>query len=214
VVDQVARFDMQLVGGKGAVVALDRVIAATKPAAVRGNFRRVVDFAFNKVVTRTPGKTRTLAGAWRHEDTEEEHGGAFKFTSVIRNTLADVGVTYHSTDGTTKPKLRTYPSEEQQTWGEVIRILDRGGRRHVIEPKRKKFLSWWGYEPGRNAKTGRFQVEGLFPVFARKVDHPGHPKFGMLTQTSKEILTLVESIRDGVRKNVVNAWNVNTGEGR
>lgn len=209
------KFGMRIAGGRGAEIALDRVLEAASPAAIKSNFRKVVDFAFRKVVDRTPGKTRTLAGGWEHEDTIEERPGSFRFASVIRNKLADVGVTYLSTDGTEKPKLRTFPSEEQQKWGEVIRILDRGGKRHVITPKRKKFLSWWGYTPGRNAETGRYQVEGLFPVFAKKVNHPGHPAFGMLTQTATEMETLAKSLLfDRIAPGIVNAWNLDSGLGR
>lgn len=207
------KFTMRLEGGRETAVRLDRVIAAAKPNAVRGNFRRVGTFMLGQVRKRTPG-SGSLRGGWRLELKEDVRNDGFVFTARVYNAKADEGVTYLSTDGTVKPKLRTFPSTEQQTYGEVLRILDRGGRPHIITPKRVEWLSWWAYTPGRGA-DGRFQTEGVFPVFAKVVRHPGHKKYGMLTETRKEVYRLAESaIFQPYRRGIVNAWNLRTGAGR
>lgn len=207
------RFVLRLEGGKETDVKMERVIRALRPEAVRGNFRKVGSFMLDGVQKRTPGSGR-LRGAWKLEATEEIRRDGFVFSARVFNTLADEGVTYLSTDGDVKPKLRTFPSDEQQTYGEVLRILDRGGRPHVITPKRVEWLSWWSYTPGRGA-DGRFQTEGVFPVFAKRVHHPGHKKYGMLTETRKEAYRLARSaIFNPFRRGIVNAWNLRTGVGR
>lgn len=207
------KFVLKLEGGPATAVRLDRVVRAFRPEAVRANFRKVGTFMLEGVRRRTPGSGR-LRGGWRLESEETVRRDGFRFSARVFNTLADEGVTYLSTDGEIKPKLRTYPSEEQQTYGEVLRILDRGGRPHKITPKRASVLSWWAYTPGRGA-DGRFQVEGVFPVFAQVVNHPGHKKYGMLTETRKEAFRLAQStIFNPFRRGIVNAWNVRTGEGR
>ena len=207
------KFTLRLEGGKQTAVRLDRVVRAFRPEAVRSNMRKVGDFMLAGVKRRTPGSGR-LRAAWRLDRTEAVRRDGFYFEARVFNSLTDEGVTYLSTDGEIKPKLRTYPSEEQQTYGEVLRILDRGGRPHRIVPKRKKFLSWWQYQPGRGP-DGRFQTEGVFPVFSLGVNHPGHKKYGMLTETRKEAFRLARStVFNPFRRGVVNAWNLRTGEGR
>jgi hypothetical protein len=207
------KFVMRLEGGKDTAVRMERVIRALRPDAVRSNFRKVGEFMLAGVKRRTPGSGR-LRAAWRLEQNELVRRDGFRFEARVFNALSETGVTYLSTDGDIKPKLRTYPSEQQQTYGEVLRILDRGGRPHRIVPKRVTVLSWWQYQPGRGP-DGRFQTEGVFPVFAYEVKHPGHKKYGMLTETRKEAYRLARAaIFNPFRRGIVNAWNLRTGEGR
>lgn len=200
---------LKLKGGKEALKAMQDVRKAAHPDAARASFRKMALYTLRRVRERTPGDG-TLRGAWALDFNEVNRNN---LEWRIHNRLADQGVTYLSTDLTIKPKLRTFPSDEQQTWGEVIQILDAGGKPHEITPKRTTWLSWWASQPGRNPETGRFQRTEV-AVFSKGVSHPGHKKYGMLTGTAKEIQRLIDATAEERKRSILAPWDLRTGAGR
>lgn len=181
---------IKLKGGQAALKAIRDVRKAAHPDAARQGFRQMALYTHRRVKALTPGEG-TLRDAWALAFSETR-GSTLEWT--IHNRLADQGVTYLSTDLTIKPKLRTYPSEEQQTWGEVIQILDAGGKPHEITPKRVSVLSWWS---SKNE-----------PIFSRHVSHPGHKKYGMITKPAREVRKLFEHEVEERKKSILAPWDL------
>ena len=198
-----AGISMRLKGGKEAIKAIQEVRKAAHPEAAKASFRKLASYTLRRVKDRTPGEGK-LRGGWTLAFSGK---GTTHHEWHIKNRLSEQGVTYLSTDLTIKPKLRTYPSEEQQTWGEVIQILDAGGKPHTIEPKRHEWLSWWGNRPGRNAKTGQFQTTTL-AMFSKKVFHPGHKAYGMISDTADEVQKLIDHTATERKRSILAPWRI------
>lgn len=198
-------FKIKLEGLKALADGIDRVIEANSERGVLNNIHTLAEFAQKRMQQRTPG-SGYLRSHWQADTTIRRTARGISASSTIRNTLAKTGVFYLSTDGTVKKKLRTFPSNAQQTYGEVIAILNAGSKSHWVAPKRKKFLSWWGHAPRRDSASGKFLGLGSDPQFSRGHFVRGVKPYGMLTLTAQDIRKLIEStVRDHTR-NVIRAW--------
>lgn len=178
--------------------ALRRVIDAISPEAQQRNFETVMEFALREVRSHTPGDV--LVGGWRKETKVTRSADGWSFSGKIYNIHIRTKLFYLAAiSGEKKPKLDA--NDKQQTYGDILPILDKGSRPHEIRPRRYKNLV---FRTSASPPAGSSDHSNL--VITKKVHHPGTKAYGTLSIPRAKLRRLCSATVVKTREQVIKAW--------
>lgn len=187
------------IDGKVVTNGLQRLIDALSPDAQQENFRKIVVFVAREVRDHTPGSGVFRAG-WRSVTNISRTDRGWKFEGSIFNVKEKTRLTYRSAlSGEVKPKLDK--NDKQQTYGDIMPIMDKGSKPHVIKPRRYPTLIFRSSKSPGPGDPNRSNV-----VFAKEVKHPGTKAYGMLSIPRKKLQTLARAALVEIQEQVIRAW--------
>lgn len=187
------------INGKEVIDGLDRVIAALDPDAQKANFETVMQFVHGEVKSHTPGSGHLREG-WRLKTEFSKREDGWSFSGQIFNDREEELLTYRQAiTGQVKPKLKA--NDEQQRYRDVLPILDKGSKPHVILPRRYKNLV---FRASKSPPPGDPDTSNL--VITKHVSHPGTKAYGTLTIPYQKLLTLCQAAVLSTEEQVIKAW--------
>jgi len=172
--------------------AFTAAIRASKPKSRAKNFRTIMQYVTDEVRRATPGSGNLKAG-WDYTGKYRRTADGWSFNAQVFNRKANTKLWYRSAfSGKRRPKLNA--NNKQQTYADIIPILDRGSRPHRILPRRYSKLVF---------RVGRLRSR---IVVTDGVSHPGTKAYGMLTETARKLrrVALAATISQGTQ--VIRAW--------
>lgn len=195
---------------------VEAMTKAMRPAVARRNFNRVLRFAQAEIKKRTPGSGK-LREAWVVRSSFKASKDGWSFTGAVANRRADQRLFYTSAhDG--KRRLKRKADDSPQRYRDIIPILDKGSKPHIILPRRYKFLIFAVKNPlvhfdpgsttGFRTSRGRFASEKdqTTTVYTKKVRHPGTKPYKLLSTPRKLLANLARAAVEETRGTIISAW--------